>query len=167
MKIWAYIALATILTGFIMWGYNAVYKAGSDSAELACSVEREKDASAHVESLNSLIQLNRETEAARDEIARKFYQSSIKGAESNAQLRRELSQQETECRNGVAYVSAESIRLLNECTNDAGLPEGEKQGFVREGAATAIHVSEYACYAIGQYNKCAKEVNAAIDELAQ
>jgi len=170
MKIWAYVVLLTILTGFLTWGYNAVYDAGYDNASISCVSEKEDIANTYIDQLNDVRERERKAQEAADNIARAHYATIISEVEKNVELQKKLSESITTCvkddaGNDIAYLSNDSIRVLNRCSQDSALPEAtEKQGFIEKDKVAATDLAEYACYAIGKYNQCASEVNSAIKE---
>lgn len=168
MKVFAYVALASVLTGFVIWGANSFHNAGLNKARLACSNEREATATLHAKNLERMLQRQTELTRARDEIARLFIKQSIEGAQQNEILQNELAQLQSVTEPGdCSILSNAAVRVLHECTDAAGVPVGSEPSFTGKDTATTTDLARYACYAAGEYNQCAREVNAAIRELAQ
>ena len=172
MKIWAKVILAGIIVGFITWGCNAIYDAGADSQELVCTKEKKEQADDYIRQLNDVRDREQKANEAADNIARTFHGTIITEVEKNAELRHELSKKPAieECIKNdaginIAYISDDTIGMLNACSQTTTLPAStEKQGFVTENKVTTADLSEYLCEVISQYNRCAIEVNGAIDE---
>ncbi len=172
MNLYAKIGLIFALMGFATWAYNEIYDAGATKEKLACTEDKEKLAELHAEELSKLVIREREATEAADNIAKAHYATIITEVEKNAALQKKLADDESiqmADQNGefnpIIYLTDSSIRVLNQCSQDTALPEAkEKQGFITQNKVTGADLAGYTCKAISQYNRCAIEVNNAIEE---